>query len=137
MRKKDNEDRDILVRAITAAARALRADSPLFPRVVTWLVDNVPALVGLFGDESQMFWEIQYLRDPAINRDDHIVAVIQRHGYQPEDLDAVRKRYDRWQSRCRDIFAFDAELGDALWECLKHLYPPPRDPDGDTESFFV
>jgi hypothetical protein len=136
MRKQANEDRDILVRSITAAARKLGGDNPLFPRVVTWLVDNVPALVGLFGNESQMLWEIQYLRDPAISRDDHIVAVMKRHGRPPEDLDAVRKQFDRWKSRCKEIFSPDSDLGDVLMDCLKHLYPPSRDPD-DRESFYV
>lgn len=137
MRKQAKEDRDILVRAITATAREVRADSPLFPEVVTWLVDNVPALIGLFGDESQMYWEIQYLRDPAVSRDDHIVAVMKRHGFQPEDLEAVRRKFDRWKSRCEDIFTPDAPLGEVLWGCLRHLYPPPSYPDGETQTFYV
>jgi hypothetical protein len=137
MRKQPTEDRDILVRAITAAARELGAESPWFPKAVTWFVDNVPALSGLFGDEGQMFWEIQALRDPAVSRDNHIAAVMSRYGRAPEHLDAMRKKYDRWQQRCRDIFAPDAELGDVLWACLKHLYPPPRDPYSDTETFYV
>jgi hypothetical protein len=137
MRKPPIEDRDILVRAITAAARKLGGDNQLFPQVVTWLVDNVPALVGLFGEESHMYWEIQYLRDPAISRDDHMVAVMKRHGYQPEDLDAVRRRFDRWKSRCEDIFSPDASLGEVLWDCLRHLYAPSQYPNADTLSFYV
>ena len=122
MRKRATEDRDLLVRAITATARVLRADSPLFPQVVTWLVDNVQVLPGLFGAESQMYWEIQYTRSPDMNRDDHIIAVMKRHGYLPEDLEAVRRKYDRWKSRCRDIFALNAPLGEVLYDCLRHLY---------------
>ena len=137
MRKQPTEDRDILVRAITAAARELGAESPWFPKAVAWFVDNTPALVGLFGDESQMFWDIEFLRDAAVSRDNHIAGVMRKYGYQPEDLDAVRKKYDRWRQRCKDITAHDAELGDVLFACVKHLYPPPRDPDGETETFYV
>lgn len=137
MRKQPTEDRDILVRAITAAARELGAESPWFPKAVAWFVDNVPALAGLFGDESQKFWDIEFLRDPAVSRDNHIANVMRKYGDQPEDLDAVRKKYDRWRQRCKDITAPDAELGDVLWACIKHLYPPPRDANGETETFYV
>jgi len=116
MRKQASEDRDILVRAITAAAKKLGADSPLFPLVVTWLLDNVPALAGLFGDDSQLFWHNQYLRDPAISRDKHMLAVMKRHGYQSDDLETVRKRYDRWKSRFEKVFTTDAVLGEALMD---------------------
>jgi hypothetical protein len=137
MRKKASQDRDLLVRAITASARELGAASPMFPQVVTWLLDNSPVLDGMFGEESQMLWDIRYLRDPAVNRDDHIVAVMERYGRPPEHLEAVRRQYDRWRSRCDEIFAPDSPIGAALWDCLKHLYPPPRDPDGETESFYA
>lgn len=137
MRKQPTEDQQLLVRAITAAARELGAESPLFPQVVAWFIDNVPALAGLFGDDCEMFRDIQYLRDPALSRDAHIASVMERYGYQPDDLDAVRKRYDRWQKRCEDIFSPEAALGEVLWGCIKHLYPPPRFPDDETESFYV
>ena len=137
MRKRPTEDRDILVRAITAAARELRADNPCFPAAVEWFLDNAPALVGLFGEESLMYRDIQFFQDPAVSRDNHIAAVMKHYGYQPEDLDAVRKKYDRWRKRCQDIFGPEAEMGELLWACLKHLYPPPRHPSEDTETFYV
>jgi hypothetical protein len=137
MRKQPTEDRDILVRAITAAARELGPESPWFQKAVEWFVDNVPVLVGLFGQESQMYWDIKFLRDPATSRANHIATVIRNYGYQPDDFDAVVRKYDRWHQRSQDIFSEEAELGEVLWHCVKHLYPPPRDPDGETETFYV
>jgi hypothetical protein len=137
MRKQPKENRDILVRAMIAAARELGAESPWLPKAVTWFVDNVPALVGLFGDESQMYREIKYQRTPGVSRDNHIAKVMQRYGYEPEHLDAVRKKFDRWQHKCKDIFDPDTELGEVLWHCLKHLFPPRIDPHEETETFYV
>lgn len=137
MRKQHSDDRDIIVRAITAAARELGAENPMFPKAVAWFLDNVPAVVGLFDEESQMFWDIQYRQDPDVSREDHIHAVVSRYGYEPGDFVAITRRYDRWQERCEAIFLPESEMGDLLWNCLKHLYPPPRDNSGETETFYV
>jgi hypothetical protein len=109
----------------------------MFPLAVTWFLDHVPELVGLFGEESQMFWDIQYRQPPRTSKATHINTVMKQYGYRPRDFDAVSQRFNRWKRKCKAIFHPTSKMGEVLWSCLKHLYPPPSHPSGETETFYV
>jgi hypothetical protein len=125
----DSSQREVVTRAIAAAARCLGASNPLFVEAVRWCLDHAKYLDAMYGAGTLLG---DCMRRVLLggSRDDCILEAMDRHGLTEDDFDSVRRAFYRaWKQRPAGQTPEDEhdQAGHFMDDILTHLEKPPRD----------